>query len=169
MTEAKETATTNEQIPPTEMIYYTYDGNFQMDCTAKVLSVQLVDEKTVEVCLDKTVMHAQGGGQPTDKGSISAVSASAEGGSIVDVTKVLIDRSTGIATHTGKVESPDALEPGDDVYVKVDEETRRLLSECVRSNWKINEWRPLLFIQPIAPHGFALSKQILAYCRSCCG
>ena len=64
-TERKMDVTTSEEtekkefIPSTEMVYYTYDGNFQMECNSKVLSCQFIDDKTVQVRLDKTVMHAQ--------------------------------------------------------------------------------------------------------------
>jgi alanyl-tRNA synthetase len=148
MTATQETAANGEEIPSTEMIYYTYDGNFQMDCNAQVLSCQLIDDKTVQVCLDKTVMHAQGGGQPTDKGYISI---SASDGAAVDVTKVLVDRSTGVATHTGTIQPPHALKVGDAVYVKVDEENRRLLSECVSSTGGRRASTAIrIFLKPIA-------------------
>ena len=117
-----------EDVPPTEMVYYTYDGNFQMSCEAKVLSCQFIDDTNVQVCLDKTVLHAQGGGQPTDKGTISFMDD--ENGK-VNVTKVIMDRATGIATHTGNVESSVTnINTGAAVHVSVDEANRRILSEC---------------------------------------
>ena len=87
-------------VAPTEMVYLTYEGNFQLECDAKVLSCQFVnpdDQKTVQVCLDRTVMHAQGGGQPTDLGTLSIVNGETK--EAVQVEKVLLDRGTGIATR----------------------------------------------------------------------
>lgn len=115
-------------IPPTKMIYMTYEGNWQMECEAQVLSSCKDDDngKAVQVCLDQTVMHAQGGGQPTDVGTLrSSV------GHHMDVTKVMIDRETGVATHFGALKAGcGELVPGETVKVSVDKDTRRLLSEC---------------------------------------
>jgi Ser-tRNA(Ala) deacylase AlaX len=162
------------QLPPTDMLYYTYEGNRLTTCPARVLSIQ--ENKTaagsssdsdsghgdddavviVDVCLDQTVLHAQGGGQPTDFGSLSLLvqnddSHQDEGETppvvVVHVDKVLLDRSTGVATHTGRLQvTPVAvgnnesssssskrkimLQVGDTVQVTVDEERRQILSEC---------------------------------------
>ena len=122
---------TTEGLPATEMIYYTYEGCFELDCKSTVLSCQFIDEdqKTVQLCLDKTVMHAQGGGQPTDKGSIASGDNENDK---VNVTKVLLDRATGVATHTGTVDGSSScnIKVGDSVHVVVDAENRRILSEC---------------------------------------
>jgi len=74
------------------------------------------------------VFHAQGGGQPTDVGRLLGTSS----GSEVLVTKVSIDRDTGVATHAGKVVGPGAggLEVGEIVKVRVDDDTRQINSEC---------------------------------------
>ena len=77
---------------PTELIHLSYDGNFLLECDATILSCQIIktasrcngDTKNdssnknnelqedqhnlVELQLDRTVMHPQGGGQPTDIG-----------------------------------------------------------------------------------------------------
>ena len=140
--------TEQQDLPATEMIYYTYDGNFQLECAAKVLSCQFIDNnnsekeedkkeedgedaasKAVHLCLDKTVLHAQGGGQPTDLGNIS--SSDHNDGTKIEITKVVVDRSTGVATHTGTVSSSVGnLRPGDTVHVSVNKENREILSEC---------------------------------------
>ena len=142
-------------LPPTDMIYMSYDGNFQLECDATVLTCQVIsgdDEKkeengnddgagsagagmsTVELCLDKTVMHAQGGGQPTDVGAVSLIPTNNSGGDAVEVSieKVLLDRSNGVAKHTGKVNSNliSQLREGSSVHVTVDAAKRRILSEC---------------------------------------
>jgi Ser-tRNA(Ala) deacylase AlaX len=115
-----------EEMPPTNMLYMTYEGNWLTECSAQVLGVkQAADSQMVDVYLDQTVLHAQGGGQPTDKGSITG-----NGGHVV-VGKVLVDRKTGIATHTGSLQDADQpLAVGDAVKVTVDAENRRILSEC---------------------------------------
>jgi Ser-tRNA(Ala) deacylase AlaX len=120
---------TKTDLPATELIYYTYEGNFELECESKVLSCQFIDEeqKTVQLCLDMTVLHAQGGGQPTDLGRISTT---IDDNSKVNVTKVLLDRATGVATHTGTMESSSTIKVGDAVHVSVDAENRRILSEC---------------------------------------
>jgi len=123
--------------------------------------------KHVQICLDRTVLHAQGGGQPTDTGRILWMAPCEPGGDDdstnggageevaavceIAVTKVTLDRETGVATHFGTFEaksSPSLLlslssfltapatkdSIGDDsstvVRVVVDRERRRLLSEC---------------------------------------
>lgn len=117
-------------VASTEMVYLTYEGNFELECDAKVLSCQFIDEdiKTVQLCLDKTVMHAQGGGQPTDLGVISIVNGETK--AAVSVEKVLLDRATGVATHTGKLVIDSNLSVGDAVHVSVDAANRKILSEC---------------------------------------
>ncbi len=129
---------TTADIPPTEMIYYTYEGNFEVDCEAEILSCDFIDEeckgdeqdpREVKISLNRTVLHAQGGGQPTDIGSIKLLG---EVETVIAVTKVLMDRATGVASHIGKVDSdvaPSSL-IGKLVQVSVDVDNRRILSEC---------------------------------------
>jgi Ser-tRNA(Ala) deacylase AlaX len=151
-------------IPATEMIYYNYEGNFQLECDAKVISCQFIkqqqpnkeekkdgDEETdapkiVQLCLDKTVLHAQGGGQPTDIGTILRLGSSDDDddNTKFSITKVLMDRTTGVATHTGTIHHlggkdtttqqqsppPLPLQPGDSVRITVDAANREILSEC---------------------------------------
>jgi Ser-tRNA(Ala) deacylase AlaX len=126
---AQTTAEAMEKMPPTNMLYMTYEGNWLTECSAQVLGVtKAADSQVVDIYLDQTVLHAQGGGQPTDTGSITGVSGN--GGRVV-VDKVLINRTTGIATHTGSLQDADQpLAVGDTVKVAVDAENRRILSEC---------------------------------------
>jgi Ser-tRNA(Ala) deacylase AlaX len=151
---------------PTEMVYYTYDGNFELGCDAKVLSCQFIEYscdsesqlqsqsqlglleqdsetitktniKTVQLTLDRTVLHAQGGGQPTDTGTITITRTTAADVKIL-VTKVLLDRATKVATHTGTITTSTAdlgdvsvaVTAGDSVKVSVDAANRQILSEC---------------------------------------
>lgn len=120
-----EAPTSGEELPPTDMLYMTYEGNWLTECSASVLQVEKQEEK-VCVTLDRTVMHAQGGGQPTDKGSFSVGDET-----VLQVEKVTMDRATGIATHAGKLTMPDrCLEVGEQVQINVDKEMRQILSEC---------------------------------------
>jgi len=118
-------------LPPTDMLYMTYEGNFWTECESKILNVSKVEgdpkapPDTFEIVLDQTVMHAQGGGQPTDIGTL--VPKDRSGAPAFQVSKVLIDRTTGIARHTG---TGSELQVGDTVHVAVDKDRRRILSEC---------------------------------------
>lgn len=101
----------------TELLYYsTQKGNWLMECEAQVL------EATEEsVLLNQTVLHAQGGGQPSDCGSIF------HGDKEFIVSKVTLNRETGIVTHWGDFKG---LANGVDVRVKVNEKDRLLKAEC---------------------------------------
>lgn len=122
MAEEEEKKESMTILAPTKMIYLSYEGNWETECEAKVIAVQSKDNDVVEVYLDQTVMHAQGGGQPTDQGTIEADSGT------LHVSKILLDRDTGVASHTGKLDGE--LAPGQLVRVKVDPMLRRILSEC---------------------------------------
>ena len=116
----------------TDMLYYTYEGNFLMECDAEIsqcvfldeTSEQAKDKKIVQLALNRTVLHAQGGGQPTDVGTIETPHTT------VQVTKILLDRQTKVATHTGLVDADATIEVGEKVKVFVDKENRLILSEC---------------------------------------
>lgn len=131
------------QLPPTDMLYMTYEGNWLTECQATVLATKKEEQQQQEdngvetnpadkvyITLDRSVMHAQGGGQPTDKGVLKVGEDK-----VMQVEKVTIDRSTGIATHAGKLLSgsggePYCLEVGQQVQVQIDQELRQILSEC---------------------------------------
>ena len=116
----------------TDMLYYTYEGNFLMECDAEITQCVVLDDpstsandkKTVQLALNRTVLHAQGGGQPTDVGTIEAPHTT------IQVTKILLDRQTKVATHTGLVDADATIEVGEKVKVFVDKENRLILSEC---------------------------------------
>ena len=113
-----------ENTVPTELIHLTYDGNFELECDAKVMCCRLTNNgDTMQVELDRTTMHPQGGGQPTDIGTISAGEEKK-----IDVTNVTVDRDTGVVTHQGKGTTP--FQVGEKVKVSVDPDQRRILSEC---------------------------------------
>lgn len=55
----------------TELRYF--NGTYVYEGTATVTQVTEVDGKTTEVILDQTIFHPQGGGQPSDIGTITSV------------------------------------------------------------------------------------------------
>ena len=132
----------------TELIHLTYEGNFILECMATVVGCRVVEndadhqpssasEVRVELQLDRTAMHPQGGGQPTDIGVISTDIAG--GGARINIDKVMIDRETNVVTHAGKMlrannhadtAAATHFEVGSKVHVAVDSDNRRLLSEC---------------------------------------
>jgi hypothetical protein len=130
-------------IPPTRLIHLTYDGNFQHHCEAVVLHSNLLIDSTdetsaaqqwIELILDVTVMHPQGGGQPSDRGVIFNPYAR------VSIDRVVCMRPDNIIKHIGVLESQfngeqsisieSLFPPGSTVSVQVDSERRNLLSEC---------------------------------------
>lgn len=152
----------------TELIHLSYDGNFQLEADAKVILCKVIQESNqdeplpsdddddvadtttttlrVELQLDKTPMHPQGGGQPTDIGTIMKSPTENDGAYTATIDKVTIDRASGIATHSGSVTLPsssssnsssaaaiiaDEIFPSNSsVKVTVDSANRLLLSEC---------------------------------------
>jgi len=163
--------TTDEEA--TELIHLSYDGNFQLETDARVILCKVIndesstnnkiDEKNVEkdsgdvirveLQLDKTSMHPQGGGQPTDIGFITSnhtIDSDDDNdnkhcATVAKIDKVTIDRSTGIVTHSGTVLTKtaknnsndaaaavydDLFPPNSSVKVNVDAYNRTLLSEC---------------------------------------
>jgi Ser-tRNA(Ala) deacylase AlaX len=153
--------------PPTEMLYMTYEGNFRTECRSTVLEVipayhitHTKDSSLLEfsLVLDQTVMHAQGGGQPTDTGEVvlrpdSNSQFIASPICTLPIDKVLIDRFTGIARHYGTLpyvpkDTPNdaatessamtmddfiangGIQVGATVQVVIDVERRQILSQC---------------------------------------
>jgi Ser-tRNA(Ala) deacylase AlaX len=114
----------SDNTPPTELIHLTYDGNFELECDAKVLCCRVINDELQAIELDRTTMHPQGGGQPTDVGTISAGEEQT-----VTISKVTLDRDSGIVTHEGTV-TTEPLQVGDHVKVSVKAKQRRILSEC---------------------------------------
>jgi Ser-tRNA(Ala) deacylase AlaX len=118
-----------EAMPPTEMIYYSYEGNFELECDSEIVGISVAGP-AVEVFLDRSVMHAQGGGQPTDIGSIAFQQDDKY--VTISIDKVTINRETGVASHHCNAGNDVICMPavGTKVRVNVDADTRRLLSEC---------------------------------------
>jgi Ser-tRNA(Ala) deacylase AlaX len=142
----------------TDMLYYSYEGNFLMECDAEITQCVFIEDdsssnsntadqepsaptttktKTIQLALNRTVLHAQGGGQPTDRGTIVVVAAGSGDGDtttmMIQVSKILLDRETQVATHTGTIDAATAsigIAVGDKVKVLVDQDNRLILSEC---------------------------------------
>jgi len=129
----------------TELVHLTYDGNFQLETNATVLACRVVegaapgDQVRVEVELSATTLHPQGGGQPTDTGTISLREDDVDGGDgggdassspaiAATIDRVTLDRATGVVTHAGRAAAP--LPVGAAVRVRVDAARRRVLAEC---------------------------------------
>lgn len=135
----------------TKLLHLTYEGNFQLETDATVLACRVVDDAIddaiddareegrtvrVELQLDVTAMHPQGGGQPTDIGTITArTDGDGAPACVATIDKVTLDRATGVVTHAGAVAvprggTPDPFPAGTVVRVRVDAARRRMLSEC---------------------------------------
>jgi len=130
-----------------------HDDNDNQKEEKKVMRTNI----SIELQLDVTTMHPQGGGQPTDIGSITTIvgmnafnNSNCEGSEgeedvvsnsppiAASIHKVTIDRTTGIVTHAGTI----SVLPDDDnninnkfplnsrVKVSVHPHNRQLLSEC---------------------------------------
>lgn len=131
----------------TELIHLSYDGNFQLETDAKVVLCRVIEDEDkkelsnengkicVHLQLNSTTMHPQGGGQPTDIGTITGSDDASSYSATID--KVTIDRATGIVTHAGSISVPgnkpmesEFFPPNTNVKVSVDPANRLLLSEC---------------------------------------
>jgi Ser-tRNA(Ala) deacylase AlaX len=166
---SEEGTSESTRLPPTDLLYLTWEGNFQLQCRATVLRCSITnalsddknenkpqhdEESIIRLCLDQTVLHAQGGGQPTDFGTVRVVrddhSANNtdiirdDEAAVIQIQQVSLDRTTGVALHTGRLMMPTTTTTsttslsssgwvpnvGDQVQVVVDADRRRILSEC---------------------------------------
>ena len=105
-------ATSDDEVKATELIHLSYNGNFQLENKAVVLC-SVIDDKAatnstkmknipIQLQLDITSMHPQGGGQPTDIGTITAISSSDDGTSSsysAKINKVTIDIDQLVSLH----------------------------------------------------------------------
>jgi len=109
---------------PTQLLYLTYDGNFQHSCEAVVVHCTFMDppmdmnkkddalskegkhseenittpnQRWAEIILDRTIFHPQGGGQPYDKGIILYENKKAF------IDRIICSRETNIVKHVGFV------------------------------------------------------------------
>lgn len=93
--------------------------------TARVLSWQIVPGGKFLVVLDETIFYPQGGGQPSDVGTIR----SAASGQCVAVSDVRKNATAGTIEHSGPYEEgAPSLQVGETVELEVDAATRILHS-----------------------------------------
>ncbi|EYU45552.1 hypothetical protein ABFS82_14G008800 [Erythranthe guttata] len=114
----------DENQIPTKLEYY--DDMFKLESTATLLSSFLSEDSRHVLIVDSTVFHPQGGGQPSDKGSIS----NSQFKFIVEDVR-LKDK---IVYHYGHFESSkdENVEKGAQVSLSVDE-ARRMLNSRLHS------------------------------------
>ena len=110
--------------PATKKLYFEMQ---RYACDGTVLGVGTVEEKgkaKTVVILNQTVMHPQGGGQPTDLGELRA------GGSVfkVDMVRAVGGNLDSLIYHFGTFEGA-PFNTGDSVAVTIDEDHRKL---CAR-------------------------------------
>ncbi|GJN37647.1 hypothetical protein PR202_gb26624 [Eleusine coracana subsp. coracana] len=110
-------------VGPTRLAYF--DDMWALRSHATVLDVHQEESGRQAVVLDATVFHPQGGGQPADKGIISA------GGARFLVEDVRT--KDGVVYHYGRFEGSEEgcgheFNQGEKVSLEVDEERRSLNS-----------------------------------------
>ena len=88
-----------------------------LNCSAQVVKVTVEGERST-VILDQTVFHPQGGGQPSDKGTMKNKEI------IFDVQNV--SKEDGVVFHNGVFTSGQGLKEGDAVELEVEPELRKL-------------------------------------------
>lgn len=80
------------------------------------------------VITKETIFHPQGGGQPSDVGSMTTITTSAPG-LVFNVQAVRMDAlQDGQVLHFGRFSSPSAFAPGDSIEQAIDVEKRTLYS-----------------------------------------
>lgn len=125
-------------MEPTKLIYME---NFSMlDCDATVVEAGKKDAKDY-IILDKTILYAQGGGQPYDTGIIQS-----ETGKFIVQEVRYVD---GVVLHFGALESGNIL-VGQTISCTVDAERRRLHSR-LHSGGHAVDWAVLQLELPWIP------------------
>ena len=112
--------------PATTKLYFEDTWCFEL-AEAVVLDVVQMPTKqgsTPAVVLDRTIFHPQGGGQPSDVGTI----ISADGATTFHVELAKCDGPTGVITHAGTFggDGAAAFAAGDKVALRIDADKRRL-------------------------------------------
>eukprot|EP00928_Gymnodinium_smaydae_P070807 TRINITY_DN54575_c0_g1_i1.p1 TRINITY_DN54575_c0_g1~~TRINITY_DN54575_c0_g1_i1.p1 ORF type:complete len:345 (+),score=78.18 TRINITY_DN54575_c0_g1_i1:71-1036(+) len=99
------------------------EDTYCFTASSKLRTIVATPDGKLRLTFDQTVFHPQGGGQPTDVGSISA-----DGLPPLAVTMVSMDKESGAVLHDCTSEAADAwlaLKPGSAVTLAVDEAKRR--------------------------------------------
>jgi alanyl-tRNA synthetase len=94
---------------------------YLLECDAVIVGINPAEDGEYAIILDQTVFYPQGGGQPTDKGSICG-----RNGEQFEVRQVAKNRDTSEITHFGRFVGANKLAASDLVHCKIDSE-RRLL------------------------------------------
>ena len=104
---------------PTQKDYL--EDTYRFESTAAVVDIKPdeKDEKILKVLLDRTIFHPQGGGQPSDEGTIATA------GSKFIVSELVFDRDTEQLWHKGKFEDAQ-FSVGETVNLKINEDKRKL-------------------------------------------
>jgi len=106
-------------LPPTTLL--CLDNTYHYEDTAKVLYLETV-KGSIQLTLDRTLFYPQGGGQPSDVGSIELVNPATNQTIVFQVKQVTLTKS-GIVLHAGQfVEG--VFNVGDTVIMKVDKSKR---------------------------------------------
>ncbi|MFA9515756.1 alanine--tRNA ligase [Halopenitus sp. H-Gu1] len=82
-----------EDLPETEELFY--EDQERMEFEAVVLDVFEVDDDAYEVVLDQTMFYPEGGGQPADRGTLTAGETTVEVTDVQKVDGVVLHRTDG--------------------------------------------------------------------------
>jgi Ser-tRNA(Ala) deacylase AlaX len=98
-----------------------YNDTYLFSCSAKIIAIhEGVEDNRLVIILDQTVMHPQGGGQPTDIGIIS----SCDGKIQFKVNHVQKPRDASYIEHVGDYATNEVFSIGQEVVVEIDGERR---------------------------------------------
>ena len=118
-----------DAAPETTRLYLSYEGNFLLSCTGKVVScVRAPEGGALLLAFDQSCFHPQGGGQPSDVGSIQ----NERTGESLGVEKCTYDFGTKVVTHRCAFdggEAPDFV-VGDMCALSVSADERQRYSRC---------------------------------------
>lgn len=103
-------------LPRTKLLYW--DDPYQSSSKGRILRVELDKKNGAYLVLDRSLFHPKSGGQPSDRGTVSAA------GFNVDVKKAMI--VGGVVVHYGKLHGAE-VDPGLEVESKIDWDWRYLL------------------------------------------
>lgn len=120
-------------IPKTQLLYQ--GDTYLFNLTARILALRpgASEDKTI-IILDQTIFYPQGGGQPSDVGTISSVGQSEGEGDTMPVAAMAVSmvRSTpeGLVEHEGTIRGGASalFQEGQQVHLAVDRKVRLLNS-----------------------------------------
>ncbi len=113
-------------------------------------TIQIEEPQHVQILLDVTCMHPQGGGQPCDYGTIGNEKFH------VSVHKVLLDPETWMVTHYGILHKGSLVDIMDSstVQVMVDPVRRSILSQCHSAGHAIDAAIAICYPSLVATKGY---------------